>query len=127
MSRKKTVLIVDDSKSLVDSYSKALEKAGYSTLKASNGNKALNCMSKNLGKIDLVLLDLILPDVDGLDVLRTVNDNIDKYGTIPIIVLTNMSLESVIKDVFSLGAVSYLLKTDMGYNSLVREVKKFLG
>jgi CheY-like chemotaxis protein len=84
-------------------------------------------MIENVGDIDLVLLDLMMPGVDGLEVLRTVKDNQEKYGVFPIVVLTNMTSENVIKEAFDLDATSYLVKTDLDYNGLIKEIDKFLG
>jgi CheY-like chemotaxis protein len=124
---KKIVLIVEDNRDLLDSYSEALKKGGYNTLKASDGYQALDLMIENVGDIDLVLLDLMMPGVDGLEVLRTVKDNQEKYGVFPIVVLTNMTSENVIKEAFDLDATSYLVKTDLDYNGLIKEIDKFLG
>jgi CheY-like chemotaxis protein len=68
-----------------------------------------------------------MPGVDGLEVLRTVKEDVDKYSDAPIIVLTNMTSENVIKEAFTLGATSYLVKTDLDYQGLIKEVNKFLG
>jgi CheY-like chemotaxis protein len=127
VEEKKNVLIVEDNEALVNSYSEALEAGGYSAIKAEDGYQALDYMSKNLGGIDLVLLDLMMPGVDGLEVLRTIKDNEEKYGTYPIVILTNMTSENVIKEAFDLGATSYLVKTDLDYEGLIKEVNKFLG
>ena len=124
---KKKILVVEDNEALINSYVEALEAGGYDTFKALDGYQALDIMSKNLGNIDLVLLDLMMPGVDGLEVLRTVKDSEEKYGSLPIVILTNMTSENVIKEAFSLGATSYLVKTDLDYEGLIKEVSKFLG
>lgn len=124
---KKKILVIEDNKDLINSYVEALEAGGYTTLKALDGYQGLDIMSKNLGSIDLVLLDLMMPGVDGLEVLRTVKDSEEKYGKLPIVILTNMTSENVIKEAFSLGATSYLVKTDLDYEGLIKEVSKFLG
>ena len=124
---KKTVLIVEDNEALVSSYAEALETGGYNGIKALDGYQGLDTLSKNFGDIDLVLLDLMMPGVDGLEVLRTIKDNKEGYGDVPIIILTNMTSENVIHEAFSLGATSYLVKTDLDYQGLIKEVNKFLG
>lgn len=121
------ILVIEDNKDLINSYAEALESGGYDTLKALDGYQGLDIMSKNLNSIDLVLLDLMMPGVDGLEVLRTVMDNEEKYGSLPMVILTNMTSENVIKEAFSLGATSYLVKTDLDYEGLIKEVSKFLG
>jgi len=123
----KTVLIIEDNEDLVNSYAESLESVGFKAIKALDGYQGLDIMSKQVGNIDLVLLDLMMPGVDGLEVLRTVKEDTDKYGEAPIVVLTNMTSENVIKEAFTLGATSYLVKTDLDYEGLIKEVNKFLG
>jgi DNA-binding response OmpR family regulator len=125
--QKKTVLIVEDNEDLLNSYEETLNREGYNTFKALDGYQALDTMVKNVGSIDLVLLDLMMPGVDGLEVLRTMRDNEEKYGTVPVVILSNMTSENIIKEAFSLGATSYLVKTDLDYDGLVKEIGKFLG
>ena len=127
MDNKKTVLIVEDDQSLLDSYSEALESVGYTTLKALDGYQGLDLLAKGPSGVNLILLDLMMPGVDGLEVLRTIRDDKEKYGEMPIVVLTNMTSENVIKEAFALGATSYLVKTDLDYEALIKEVNKFLG
>ncbi len=121
------ILIVEDEIALLDSYAELVETAGYIPIKASDGYQALDYLSNNLDQIDLVLLDLMMPGVDGLEVLKTIKNNEDKYGTMPIVVLTNMTSESVVKEAFNIGATSYLVKTDLDYEGLVKELAKFFG
>lgn len=123
----KKILIVEDEISLLDSYAELVESAGYIALKASDGYQGLDILANNVGEIDLILLDLMMPGVDGLEVLKTVKNNEEKYGTAPIVILTNMTSESIIKEGFALGASSYLVKTDLDYAGLMKELDKFLG
>lgn len=125
MADVKKILIVEDEIPLLDSYADIVETAGYVPLKASDGYQALDVLSNNLDQIDLVLLDLMMPGVDGLEVLKTIRNNEDKYGKMPIVVLTNMTSESVVKEAFTLGATSYLVKADLDYDGLVKELSKF--
>ena len=125
--KSKVILIVEDEKELLQSYKELVESAGYVCLTALDGYEGLDILSKNVGGIDVVLLDLMMPGVDGLEVLRAVKADPDKYGDIPIIVLTNMTSENVIKESFDLGSSSYLVKTDMDYQGLVKELSKYLG
>ena len=123
----KTILIVEDEKELLDSYKELVESAGYTAMTALDGYQGLDLLSKNIGGVNLVLLDLMMPGVDGLEVLRAVKANPEKYGDMPIVVLTNMTSEAVIKESFDLGSSSYLVKTDLDYQGLVRELSTYLG
>lgn len=123
----KRILIVEDEKDLLDSYKELVETAGYGAIAVSDGYQALDSLDKNKGKIDLVILDLMMPGIDGLEVLRAIRANTGKYGDMPVIVLTNMTSESIIRETFELGASSYLVKTDLDYDGLVKELGKYLG
>jgi DNA-binding response OmpR family regulator len=123
----KKVLIVEDESPLLDSYAELVETAGLVALKALDGYQGLDILANNVGQIDIVLLDLMMPGVDGLEVLKTVKANEEKYGTMPIVILTNMTSESVVKEAFNMGASSYLVKTDLDYEGLMKELDKFLG
>lgn len=123
----KKILVVEDERPLLDFYAKLVESAGYITMKASDGYQALDILSNNLDQIDLVLLDLMIPGVDGLEVLKTIKNNEDKYGKMPIVVLTNMTSESIIKEAFNIGATSYLVKMGLDYDILVKELNKYFG
>lgn len=123
----KKILIIEDESPLLDSYAELVEAAGYTPLKALDGYQGLDTMASKVGGIDLVLLDLMMPGVDGLEVLKTVKANEDKYGDMPIVILTNMTSESIIKEAFNMGASSYLVKADLDYEGLMKELAKFLG
>jgi two-component system, OmpR family, alkaline phosphatase synthesis response regulator PhoP len=127
MSETKKILIIEDETPLLDSYAELVESGKYTALKAADGYQGLDTLANNQGQIDLVLLDLMMPGVDGLEVLKTIKGNEEKYGSMPIIILTNMTSESVIKEAFNMGASSYLVKTDLDYEGLMKELDKFLG
>lgn len=127
MADKKNILIIEDERDLLDSYKELVETAGYETMIASDGYQGLDTLDKNRGKINLVLLDLMMPGIDGLEVLRTIRTNTGKYGEMPVVVLTNMTSESVIRETFDLGASSYLVKADLDYEGLAKELSKYLG
>jgi len=127
MADTKKILIIEDEKALLDSYAELVESAGHVAMKAADGYQGLDLLANNLDAINLVLLDLMMPGVDGLEVLKTIKNNEDKYGKMPIIILTNMTSESVVKEAFNIGATSYLVKTDLDYEGLVKELDKFLG
>lgn len=123
----KEILIIEDEAALLDSYAEVLETAGYKVTKANDGYKGLETLKANKDKFSLILLDLMMPGMDGLEVLRTINEDNSTYGKTNIIVLTNMTSEKVIKEAFDLGGVSYLIKSELEYTDLISEVKKILG
>ncbi|MCK4858998.1 MAG: response regulator [Candidatus Omnitrophica bacterium] len=105
--RKKKILIVDDEKDILELLKYNLEKAGYSVLTAKSGEQALESVKKE--KIDLILLDLMLPKIDGLEVSKILKrDNQTEF--IPIIMLTAKGEESDIIIGLELGADDYITK-----------------
>ncbi len=125
--KNKKVLIVEDEDMLLDSYAEILESENFEVYKASDGYKGLELLETHKDAIDLVVLDLMMPGLDGLEVLRIKIENKEKYGDSPVLVLTNMTSEKAIKEAFDIGAVSYLIKTEMDADSLVKEVKKIIN
>lgn len=124
---KHVILVVEDEGALLDSYAEIVEDAGMSAMKAPDGYKGLDILAENKGVVDLVLLDLMMPGIDGLDVLKSIRDDAGKYGKMPIIVLTNLSSERVIKEAFERGANGYLMKTELDPDQIMIEIKSVLG
>ena len=124
---KHTVLIIEDETALLDSYAEIIEDGGYAAIKAPDGYKGLDALKANKDVIDLVLLDLMMPGMDGLDVLEQVREDPGTYGEAPIIVLTNLSSERVIKEAFDRGANGYLMKTELEPEQIVSEIETMVG
>jgi CheY-like chemotaxis protein len=119
------VLIIEDEKSLLKKHSKIIESQGYICIKFTSGQKALEYLSKNRGVIDIVVLDLFMKELNGLDVLRAIKENPLKYGELPVIILTNVASEQIIKQAFQYGASSYLLKSQIEDGGLTEELSKY--
>lgn len=124
---KKNVLIIEDENLLLDSYAEVLTNEGFTPFKSEDGYKGLEFLKKNKDGVDVILLDLMMPGMDGLEVLRTIHNDQESYGNCPIIVLTNMTSEKVIKEAFEMGASSYLIKSELEYTDLVTEIEKITG
>ena len=123
---KKKILIVEDEEVLLDSYAEILESADFEVVKASDGYKGLEILENHKDELSLVILDLMMPGLDGLEVLRIKSESKEKYGKAPVLVLTNMTSEKAIKEAFDIGAVSYLIKTEMDADSLIKESKNII-
>lgn len=124
-AKNKKILLVEDEVFIRDLYTKILTKAGYSIVVAEDGEVALQKITENPEAFDLILLDIMLPKLTGLDVLKTVkNGEVDSKGA-PVYLLTNLGDESVVKEGYSLGAVGYLLKAKYLPQQLVEEIDKF--
>jgi DNA-binding response OmpR family regulator len=117
-----TLLLVDDDKAFRDIVRYELEEAGYKNIiEAEDGTEALDLMAEK--HIDLMLLDLRMPKLDGETVLQHVKEN---YPNISVIVVTGQSGSDVKKYVLSLGADNYIQKP---YDTveLLGSVAKVLG
>lgn len=101
------ILVVEDTELLRRIYQDKLTQEGYTVHTAGDGIDALNVIRST--PLDLVLLDLIMPRMGGLDVLETIKAD-PRLSAIPVVILTNLGEESSIERAVSLGAVDYLIK-----------------
>lgn len=119
------LLLVDDDPLLVRMYQKKLENDGYEIQTADDGDVALQKV--DLFKPDLVLLDIMMPKINGYEVLKKLKAN-QKTKKIPVILLTNVgSSDSDIEKGMDLGAVAYLVKAGNRPSVVVSKVKEILG
>ena len=118
----KVIVIVEDEKDIREVIHYNLSREGYQVLSAEDGQKGLDLIKKN--SPDLVILDLMLPEVDGLEVCRLLKENA-KTKTIPIIMLTAKSEESDVVLGLGLGADDYVTKP-FSQKELVARVKSLL-
>jgi two-component system response regulator ResD len=124
MSDKKKILIIEDDQDVRELYSEVLRDEGFAVDEAVDGQSGLAKVLE--GQYDLLLLDIMLPKFDGLEVLKTIKQKAEVKG-IPVVLLTNLGREAIIKEGFQLGANGYLIKSEHTPEQIVGEVKKFLG
>lgn len=123
LESKKTILIIEDEADIRQLYTEYLTDSGFEVLEASDGNEGL---SKALSESwDLLLLDIMLPGRDGVQVLKLIKEN-ERLRNKPIVLLTNLSMEAVIGEAFSLGADSYLIKSEITPDKIVNEINAAL-
>lgn len=118
----KTILVVDDEEHIVELISYNLEKAGYAVVKADCGERALEKLES--GQIDLVVLDWMLPGIDGIEVLKQIRKS-DRFKKMPIILLTakNDEVSKVVG--LEVGADDYLGKP-FSVHELLARIKALL-
>lgn len=121
---KKTILIVEDEQPLNDAYSTILKKEGFSVLSAFDGEEALSIAETN--KIDLILLDLRMPKVNGIEFLKAYDLAAQDKPPV-VIVFSNLDMQSEIDEAFELGATKYMLKAWASPKELVKLVKDNLA
>ena len=123
---KKRILLVEDETDLRDLYRDILQEEGFIVEEAKDGHEALAKMKK--GGYDLVLLDILLPNgLDGLDVLKKLQQEPPEKPNGPVLILSNLDKESVIAEGVTLGIRGYLLKSDLDPGQIVKEVKNVLA
>ena len=118
----KKVLIAEDEKPMAKALELKLNNSGFEAKAVFNGNEAILEMEKE--KYDLLLLDLMMPSMDGFSVLEKMKE---KGIKIPVIVSTNLSQEEDVQKAKDLGAKDYFVKSDTPINKVVEYVQKILG
>ncbi len=122
MSGKK-IMVVDDDQFLVDLITEKLVKAGFDTITAFDGTTALKKISEE--KPDLILLDLLMPGIDGVSVLESLKKDPETKNT-PVIVLTNLPDDSLMDKIKDKGGSGYLLKNEHNIDAVVDTVKNLV-
>ena len=117
------ILIVEDETSLNEAYSIILKKEGYSISNAFNGVQALEAIKQT--EPDLILLDLRMPQMDGVEFLRNLAP-LENYPAMKIIVFSNYDVQQDIDEAFKLGATHYMLKAWASPRELVKVVAQTL-
>lgn len=120
---KKRIVLVEDDPALAEIYKTRLEAQGYNCFVAYNGIIALYFIQKD--QPDLVLLDLMIPDISGADVLRTMRRS--SWGKdIPVYVISNLSESQAPADIRSLGISGYSVKANLPYGEVDTLVNQIL-
>lgn len=118
------VLLVEDEEFIRDLFKRQLDLSGFTTDAFGTGQDGLNAISKN--GYDLVLLDIMLPDINGLQILQNIRQN-EATKSVAVILLTNLGQDAVIKQGFELGADGYLVKAAYTPDQIVQEVKNIMA
>lgn len=121
---KKRILVVEDEKSLRDLYVQLLVGEGYDVDQANDGEEALTSMQQ--GGYDLVLLDIVLPKMDGVAILKKLREAKPTKSNRAIVVLSNLGQDDVIATSISLGARGYMIKSDYTPDQVIKQVNYYL-
>jgi len=120
----KKVIVIDDDLYIRELYEEILKDEGYTVDSASNGEEAYNKLK--IGGYDLILLDIMMPKMDGLGIIDALKKDPPPIKNGPIILLTNLDHEPLIKDAMSRGAAAFIIKADITPADLLGQVKKYL-
>jgi len=119
----KKVLLIEDDPFLVDIYATKLKESGFSVEIAVDGQEGLKKIEEKAP--DLVLLDIVLPVVDGWEFLKKLN-NSKNAGKLKVIILSNLGQKGEVEKGLKLGASKYLIKAHYTPSEVIKEVKKLL-
>jgi DNA-binding response OmpR family regulator len=120
------ILIAEDDNFLRELCAKKLNKMGYCIDTAVDGEECLEKIKEF--KPDLLLLDIIMPNVSGLEVLKSVRADKDKtISKVPVVIMSNLGQEADVENARSLGADEYLIKAHFTTDDIAEKIKKFLS
>ena len=119
----KKILIIEDDKFLRELIGQKLLKEGYDIVEAVDGEKGIKTIKDE--KPDLVLLDLILPGMDGFEVLTKIKEDAG-IAQIPVIILSNLGQKDDIEKGLKMGAVDYLIKAHFTPGEIIDKIKVVL-
>lgn len=122
---KRKVLLVEDDSFLSDIYQVKMTNEGFEVTAAMNGLEAIESLENGL-KPDLILLDIIMPYMDGMEVLRRVKSS-ESWKSIPVVLLTNLSDKSQIEECMALGASDYLVKSHYTPSKVMERIYSLLN
>lgn len=119
----KKVMIIEDNKDIQEIYRHSFERAGYEVILEDNGLDGLNSVAEKMPSV--ILLDLMMPKMDGFEFLRTLRQN--QLLSMPVIVCSNISDADVNAKVLEAGAIGVILKVDYSGKQLVDKVEYLLS
>lgn len=123
MPKKRSILLVEDDEFLAELYATKLNLENFTVTLAVDGEKGLKMIKETVP--DLILLDIILPKMDGFEILKKIKtDKVLKK--IPVILLTNLSQKDEVKKGLALGADDYLIKAHFMPSEVVKKIKQII-
>ncbi|MBI4215734.1 MAG: response regulator [Parcubacteria group bacterium] len=121
--KKPAILIVEDDLMIVEMYQLKFQDEGYKVLVAHDGKSGLDLAKEN--KPSLILLDVIMPEMDGFSVLKALKED-DSLKGIPVILLTNLGQDGDVKRGLELGAIDYLIKANYTPAEVVSKIQSYV-
>lgn len=121
----KRVLIAEDDFFIRDIYSKVFSVAGYTVELAVDGQDALDKIKASPQPYDMLLLDIMMPKVTGLDVLRQLRTMPVPFKDTSVFILSNLGQQSIIEEAFKIGMDGYIIKSQMTPQQIVDEINTY--
>ena len=124
--RKMTVLIAEDEDDLREMYTMALTHAGFEVLQAINGQEALDWLAQRYTTIDMILLDIVMPGMDGFEALEKIKKE-ENYRKILLLVSTNLDNDEDRQQALGMGARDYFVKSQHTPSELVAKINGIIA
>lgn len=125
ITEKPVVLIAEDEADLREMYTMALSSRGLTVLEAKNGEEALEWLERKYKIINIILLDIVMPQMDGFQALEKIKAD-ERFKHIPVLISTNLDNEEDRAETLKMGANDYFVKSKHTPDELVTKVKSFL-
>ena len=125
MSKQKRILIIEDDVYIRDLYAEILGEAGYDVDTAVDGEEGL--VKAKTGGYHLILLDVMMPKLDGLGVLQGLLQNPPQSPNGPVILLTNLAQDEVVQEALKTGAKDFVIKSALNPQELLARLKSYLA
>lgn len=117
------ILIAEDDELVFNLYKRYLEGEGFQIEGALDGNEAFHKVSDS--KPDLLILDIMMPNKDGVEALRLIRSKYSKEE-LPVIILTNLNVQEMKTEAWGLDIEAYMIKSDITNENLLNQIKKSL-
>ena len=122
---KQKILIIEDDEILSKVIKEELEENDFEVIQAFDGEEGLNAAQSKDKNPDLILLDIMMPKMDGFEVLQSIKANED-IKNIPVFILTVLGSDEDIKKGIQLGAKDYIVKSQHAVSEIVEKIDKFM-
>ena len=123
-NQKRSILLIDDDPFLVDMYTLKFQEGGFEVKSARDGQTALDILKQD-SLPDLILLDVVMPHLDGFEILKILKAD-ERLKSIPVILLTNVGQKDDVEKGITLGADDYIVKAHFTPSEVVERVNKLL-
>ncbi|MBL7156301.1 MAG: response regulator [Candidatus Pacebacteria bacterium] len=119
----KSILLVEDDPLIVEIYTRKLKQAGFKVQSVSDGEKTISVLKQ--GKFDLLVLDIVLPNLTGFEILQRIRRN-EKLKNTKILVLSNLGQKTDIEKAEKFQVARYLIKAHYTPSEVIKEIEKLL-
>lgn len=119
----KKILIIEDDEEIMGLLSRKISDIGYQVIEARDGEKGLKLLRSD--QPDLVLLDIILPNIDGLELLKR-KQALPETKDVPVIVISNSGAPAEISQARRLGAIDWIAKTEFSLQETIDKIEKII-